>query len=263
MLGQLYNDLAQLLMQLLYHYPLAWSDTDPIPLRARRSIAALMTLRHLSARLWEVNSLIDGRFNQFVKGYDTDEKIKPLVGRVRSYLQAPNAAKAVRHAAASHFDQAMIDAGIEAMDDDADLRDFFTHSAGNMTFDGADTVLLWGIMQELAKVWGETSREPFAVLQKLALELRDASSWVLDMAVPLLSAIYKRHLADPFKISSVKILLDQPEAEEISAPVFLHGPNEKSDEAQAVLNAAARRAALQYPGEGMTPWELFQADAGR
>ncbi|MDP3802730.1 hypothetical protein [Brevundimonas sp.] len=258
MLGQLYNDLAQLLIQLLYHYPLAWAETEPMPLRARRSAAALMTLRQLAARIWEVNSLIDGQFNQFAKSYDRDKAIKPLVGKLRAYLQAPNAAKAVRHSAAAHFDQKMIDQGIESLGDEVELRDFFTHSAGNMTFDGADTVLLFGMVRSLEEVWGEKISEPFPALQRLALELRDGASLILDMVVPLLAAVYNRHLEDPFKTSTVSVLFDQPEADEVSAPVFICGPNEKDDEARAVSNASARRAELRYPGEGMTPWERFQ-----
>lgn len=255
MLGQLYNDLAQLLVQLLYHYPMAWSESDPLPLRARRSAVALMTLRHLAARIWEVNGLIGGRFNQFAQSYDSGSEIKELVRRVREYLQRPNAAKAVRHAAASHFDPDLIDAGIEALTDEIELRDYFTHSAGNITLDGADMVLLYGMKRSLEGVWGEQEIEPFDVLQRLALELQEGAKLVLDMIVPLLAAVYNRHLEEPFKIATVFTLLDQPEAHELHAPVFLYGPNEKTLEANAVRDAAATKAALRYRSD-KTPWEL-------
>lgn len=248
MLGQLYNDIATLTVILVQHYPSAFEGEEPKPIRARRTMGALLAIRQLAARLWEVHKLIDGQFGLFVRELSKDApSVKEHLKRVRAYLSSPNAMKVVRHSAASHFDPETIDRGIAAIPEEAVVSDYLSDSAGNCTFDAADTILLYGLSVELQAVWNDgVARDPLEVMSKLTSEIRDAAMMVMDMSVALQQTIYNRYL--PTKADGVQrnisVVRSQPLLEEITAAVFIVGPADQQSEREAGNRSRAFKRGL-------------------
>lgn len=237
MLGQLYNDIATLTVILVQHYPSAFEDEEPKPVRARRTMGALLAIRQLAARLWEVHKLIDGQFGLFVRELSKDvPRVQELVKQVRSYLSSPNAMRVVRHSAASHFDPETIDRGIAAIPDEVVVSDYLSDSAGNCTFDAADSILLYGLSIELQSLWDDgVDRDPLEAMSKLTGEIRDAAMMVMDMSVALQQIVYRRYLPDEpgGAQRTVNVVRSQPLLEEITAAVFIVGPADLETERQA------------------------------
>jgi hypothetical protein len=254
MLGQAYNDISILALLMVANFH---RGGEARPLMARKTTTALMCIRLLAGRIWEMHKLIDGKFNRFVQDHaDRAPDGRATVARFRQYLAAPNAVRVVRLNAAFHYDQDLIDAGLERFDDDQ-LTDYISDAAGNCTFDGADTLLLLGLGRELEQVWGcTTPLPPGEVLTRLILEVRDASQLALDVAMRLQRAVYDRHLPSALQAAAEKAVLlpDQPDASELHATAFLYSPPDQRREIDARRQKARLVAAYSY-GKDVSPWE--------
>lgn len=259
MLGQLYNDIASMTVMLVQHYPSSFHDNDPKPIRARRTMGALLAIRQISARIWETHKLIDGEFGLFVRDMREEApNAADHVKRVRKYLEGRNALKAIRHSVASHFDPETINKGIEAIPDDVIVSDFLTDSAGNCTFDAADTIMLYGLSVELQALWSDgVDRGPFEVLAKLTVEMRDAAIMVMDMAVSLQAGIYARYFPDKMESArqNVEIVRQQPLVDEVSAAVFIVGPADQERERAALFETRKARDVLRFSLQPLSPWQ--------
>lgn len=259
MLGQLYNDIASMTVMLVQHYPLSFHDNDPKPIRARRTMGALLAIRQISARIWETHKLIQGEFGLFVREMkDEAPTAADHVKRVRKYLEGPNACRAIRHSVSSHFDPETINKGIETIPDDMVVSDFLSDSAGNCTFDAADTIMLYGLSVDLQALWNDgVDRGPFEVLSKLTVEMRDAAIMVMDMAVSLQAGIYTRYFPEKMERArqAVEIVSQQPLIDEVSAAVFIVGPADQERERAAFFETRRARDVLRFSLQPLSPWQ--------
>jgi len=262
MLGQAYNDISILTLLMVANFH---RGEEARPLMARKTTTALLCVRMLSGRIWEMHKLIDGEFNRFSRTHEQHApEARECVAKLRRYLQAPNAVREVRLNAAFHYDQTLMELGFGRLSESELLTDYISDGAGNCTFDGADSLLLLGLGCKLEKVWQTTTPIGAAeLLHRLILEVRDAARLSMDVCMQLQRAVYLHHLKDQVDAAGGKTttLTGQPDASELAHTAFLYGPADERREREAQHAKVDRNQAYRYRAVA-SPWEqsLLKSD---